>query len=340
MSPRKIPATAGSHGATLTRRSPKPQELTALVLDVLRGRPRAEQFGLSSDEVVRAVEAFVTAGSRALAEGLGREKWRTWGLPLKLSMGTSKRTRETVASLRRLLSACRADKAVSTCFFMRKPPGVRFRVESTAPHRVERIVGRWMERESVTAITLPYEPEEYQFGGPTGMAIAHRHFTYDSAAALDVHHRASAGKLSVEPWALSLLCIVDLAQKVTGDEWEVWDLWSNLRLAGRLGEAADREELRALAEQIEPFVRSRREMTKLLPTPEREIVQHYLRANSAVARELVRAHRAGDLLYPPRQVVPFWIVFHWNRWGFEEREQLTLAHGVEYVLNPKRPISE
>ena len=76
----------------------------------------------------------------------------------------------------------------------------------------------------------------------------------------------------------------------------------------------------------------------VLTRPDREIVRRYLRANSVVARELVRAHRAGELLYPPRQLLPFWIIFHWNRWGFGLNEQVTLAHGVEHLLSPKKEL--
>lgn len=311
---------------------------TRRVLEVIAGREPC------SDDVARDVEIFVNAGSRALDEQAARTRWLGWGIASTLPFpeeATGPSARSTLAGVRRLRTSierwtARAD--VTNAYFMRKPPGLRFRIETAAPERLRPVVTRSLERNGYATAPLPYEPEEYQFGGAAGMAVAHRHFTTDSRAALAVLERAIAGRLSAPPWVLSLLCILDLASKVASDTSELWDLWSHLRLTGRLldAHAVSESEVGALAARLRPFVHDRRAMIAALGRDDRELVSFYRRSNSRCARELRRVHRDGELLYAPRQVLPFWIVFHWNRWGFPEARQRTLAHGIERVLDPKR----
>jgi hypothetical protein len=46
----------------------------------------------------------------------------------------------------------------------------------------------------------------------------------------------------------------------------------------------------------------------------------------------------GKLLFHLRDILPFWIVFHWNRWGIDAQTALTL--GIEGALDPRAPSAE
>lgn len=325
--------------------------LAQLVQTALR-RPaaaarEARRLGIGGEELQRAIETFVEGGVAALRKSRGAEQWITFGLrgPFPIGGPAPVRDRRVARLLLDLRSAALRwlDRGTLGAFnLMWKPPGLRIRVTAPAPDEAAEVVSRWLKKRArLEPLQPPYEPEQHQFGGAAGMAIAHRSFTEDSLAALDILGRELSGEdVAVEE--LSLLCIGDLVARVSLDAWEQWDVWSNLRLTGRLplrppslNEHAERA-LETLSERCRQALFERATVLRARPRRDREFVQRYEQRNEEAARALREAAARKQLLFGIRRVIPFWIIFHWNRWGLSPGRQMALAIAVERALSPKR----
>jgi thiopeptide-type bacteriocin biosynthesis protein len=310
--------------------------LTRLVLDALRhpGRtpPDPARLGLTPEAVQQATDLFVDAGTRALLATVVSPRWVSWGIAL--------RGRQLGLFARELHSALRGwlKRGLFTRFyFMQKPPGVRLRLESRHPERTRDVVERWLRsRRSIRTLTaLPYEPESYQFGGQAGMEIAHTHFHDDSLAALRMLDGAARGTLSAGLDGPAALCALDLVRRVGDDPWERWDLWRGLELTGRLFDAPSTT-VAACARTVEPWLLHPHQCLQALQSWERRVLRKAMDGNARTIRALRAAAARGSLLFAPRQIVPFWIIFDWNRWGLSSRAQAVIAIGAEHLLSPKR----
>jgi thiopeptide-type bacteriocin biosynthesis protein len=183
-----------------------------------------------------------------------------------------------------------------------------------------------------------YDPEPYLFGGETGLAIAHRFFTAESLAVLAFHRLRLRGEASLGMIRFSLLLIDLLLREIVADKWERWDVWCKMKLAGRA--LSDRETAQALecsrparqelAEFLDDPVRTRQRLSDR----ERRIVDEYCAALPAVAAEIGRALEHAALLWPLREILPFWIVFHWNRMTFDLDVQRQMAFLMTAVSSP------
>lgn len=322
---------------------PKPREIARLVLDGLR-RPRgaasrAARLGLSPELLAELTERFVDAGARAVIEADRSPRWLQFGVEL----ATSRRARSERdearfgEELRRAVLRWRARGLVGRFFFMGKPPGMRLRFETspTTPRAVtERTVLAWLERRpSVARIERGlYLAESYQFGGEAGSDVAHDYHASDSLLALEATYREARGTASASPEVLSLLVVSDLARRMTDDAWEAWDLWKRMEITGRL-RPVGREAARAMIEMVQPFVHRPEAVLPRLALADRRLVTTAYEANARAAGAMRELARRGKLLFHLREIIPFWIVFHWNRWGIVN--QTALAVGIEGALNPR-----
>jgi thiopeptide-type bacteriocin biosynthesis protein len=308
--------------------------LIRLVLDELRKRRSTRspaRHGISRETLEEAVETFVEAGSRAVTAALVSPRWVSWGLALPRKK-RPRFARELRAALRLWIAAGHATRF----YFMQKPPGIRLRIESGQPDLTRTVVERWLRARMWLhpAREVVYEPESYQFGGAVGMDIAHTHFHSDSLAALQIMEWEGLGKLTAGKEVLASLCTFDLARRASSDPWEMWDLWRGLELTGRLADAPE-STVAVCARTVEPWLRRKRECLAALTAHERALVQTYGRANARPVRALRAAADRRRLLFTPRQVLPFWIVFDWNRWGLRSESQSLIAIGAERLLSPK-----
>jgi thiopeptide-type bacteriocin biosynthesis protein len=309
----------------------------------VRDRTVARRAGLSPGELAGAVNAFVNAGTRAVRAKTEPSRWVAWHFKIDLA-GRSVGRQTRLNFLTSLERAGRRwlDKTQATDFnFLLKNKGARVRVAAAKdPEGLDHTLARWASRWPMLHPRRElYEPEEYQFGGPSGMAIAHRYATADSFAAIEMLKRSLAGSLD-SPEDLSILCITDLVEKLVLDRWEMWDAWRNLRLTGRLDldqkvPAKANTALGKLGAYYGEMILNREKALSGLGKRERRIVRAYEKPNSEAARGLRKAANAGQLLFPPRKIIPFWIIFHWNRWGFGRAAQNMMALSVERALNPK-----
>jgi thiopeptide-type bacteriocin biosynthesis protein len=251
------------------------------------------------------------------------------------------------AELGRAVGGWLDDGTIDGFFFMNKDPGCRLRFRSKEPEAdFRRRLTGWLahELEDDRAIAFEfgiYEPEVHQFGGPVGLALCHELFTLESRAVLELGHLGDDGRTSVDPVVLSLFLVNALLRRVVGDRWEQWDAWMHMDLTGRRVElgAERRAELMAeLAEQrevLEALALEPEALCEELDEVERPVLQRYLDGLDGVAGRLVEAAAAGRLCFGLREILPFWIVFHWNRMRFDHALQCSLVFYMTEILSPK-----
>jgi hypothetical protein len=123
-------------------------------------------------------------------------------------------------------------------------------------------------------------------------------------------------------------------REVVEDVWEEWDVWCWHKLTGRVQseDIAAAEELARFRERLLPLLDQPR--THMTDEEQRAWVR-YEQAVAAIAPRVSEASRAGRLLWPLRQILPFWSIFHWNRMAFDTGQQHLLAMLMIAVLSPK-----
>jgi thiopeptide-type bacteriocin biosynthesis protein len=227
------------------------------------------------------------------------------------------------------VEAALAEKRIGAFAFMHKPPGIRLRF-STADSGFGAEVERWLPGSWTRGV---YEPELHQFGGAVGTALAHRFFTLESLAVLR-HKRRVARDAALSPYIFSLLTLHAIFRAAVEDIWEEWDLWCWHTLTGRLRP----EDLTAAAD----LVSLRSELLPILDQPRTHMTDEegqewvrYEESARSIGSSVAEASRTGRLLWPLRQILPFWSIFHWNRMAFDAICQQRLAMLMVATLSPK-----
>jgi thiopeptide-type bacteriocin biosynthesis protein len=297
----------------------------------------------------RARDAFLAAGAEQVRRMLAPESWLQVGLSFAdpdqaarfLSAGT----------LAGAVEGWQADGLVDQFFFMNKPPGMRLRF--SLPHggeraeRAERAIVAFLDRARDRKLVERhefgiYDQETHQFGGPAGIEIFHRFSTCDSLAISKFRALEADARTSIDQSVFSLLAMNDLVARVAEDPWEQWDVWCEMRLTGRLVDPASetaaelRENLDRNRDLLEPLVRRREEIAAGLGPEEKALVDAYARGNQVVADAFREAGRARTLAHGPRKILPFFIVFHWNRLDLSIDEQVAFSFFMFELLDPKR----
>lgn len=302
----------------------------------LCGKDEAERGALE-----RARELFLLAGAERLERASDTADWLEVGVAPRARGGDAAGTAPAPNlgdTLRGFVRRALAEGRVDRFFFMRKPPGLRLRFRGARIR--EFLPDLRAELAAVVDVVQigPYDAETYQFGGETGLDIAHELFTHDSLAILDL---LAPPAPEVDTSLLSLLVLSDLLRRVTGDPFERWDVWAQMKLTGRLPtpeaarEARYDEELDANRAVYQRILDDPDAVTATLPTREAGVVAAMREANALVAERWLSAVRSDRLLYPLRKILPFCIIFHWNRWGLDPDEQVALTYAMERLLDPK-----
>lgn len=315
----------------------------AEVLASLRGEPPAPG-GLAPERLASLRAAFVAAGAAAIHRGLRPERW------VELSLVLEPLEPAWVAwmtgELPPLLHAAVAEGRARALFFMNKPPGLRLRLLGPADAlltalaaRLDALVADGVVRRWSAGV---YDPEVALFGGPAGLELAHACFTVESLAVLAYHGARLRGEATLGPDEFSLALLHPLICGVADDSFEAWDVWCKLERTGRLpGGArlypADPDVARALAlrgaigELLDDL-----DATLARASPvEAAALRGCLAALPAIGRRLRAAQADGGLVCGARELVPFWIVFHWNRMGFGLERQRQLARLMVVARHPR-----
>lgn len=328
------------------------RECRGIVEDLIASFERARDGwpppGMSATDLgvlTQLREAFIAAGVERVRGLLRPHAW----IQLDLSFTGPDQGRRFSASprLRAAVERWRASGLVSQFWFMHKPPGMRLRflIPDADPRAEAEILAFMQEAEHDDLIDNHafgmYDEELHQFGGETGLDLFHRFSTYDSLCVLRFREHEASGAATIDPTVLSLLALCDLFGRVTGDPWEQWDLWCELRITGRLFDADTPipPELRAglddNRELLEAIVFEREAIIAGLEPVEAAIVAAYSRGNQELADGLAKAVGARALSFAPRKLLPFYVVFHWNRMGLSIDDQISLATFMFELLNPK-----
>lgn len=211
---------------------------------------------------------------------------------------------------------------VTGAFFMQKPPGIRLRL-SGGEREVDEIA---------RAIAVPgarfgpgiYEPETWLFDGPAGLRCAHDAFTADTLAVCAYAAAAARGAALAAPAAFSLALCEQLLARLGLDVWEAWDVWMRVLIL-RGGNWQDVVPGGADAAQAIGC--------------EAILAEHALRTDR-LAEAIAGQGRNRAFPNGIRRILPFWIVFHWNRMAFDTSTQRALAASVAGSRHPRARCEE
>lgn len=307
-------------------------------------RAPIEDASLDEDERARLVRAralFLAGGAEAVTRQLGEERWAQIAVTFT---DDDARARFVDQSLRDLVEPAFTAGVISGFFFLYKPPGLRLRFlgprSAWLEEDVDALLARARDAGRLNAFRHElYDAESFIFGGPSGLDAFHAFSTADSRAVLALAaDAASHPDDALDPMLASLFVTGALARGVADDRFEAWDVWCNLALAGRVipNDARLRasldEELDANRAVLAAAVAGDLDALEPGPSERAELARLADAAREATAR--LRA--AGDLLAPPRKIVPFIMVHHWNRRRFDEATQLRLTHFAQSLTDPRR----
>jgi thiopeptide-type bacteriocin biosynthesis protein len=295
-------------------------------------------------ELAGARELFLCGGAEALERCANPGRWLQIGVRFDTD---SQREAFLDAALAKTVQRWRHEGLVDDFFFMNKPPGIRlrfsgYRVEARLRPRVFKLLDARQRDGRLRDYELgAYDGETYQFGGSAGLALFHRFSTIDCLAILRLTALARQTRSEARLACISLLCLNHLIRQFASGEWELWDVWCNMRLAERTlvfapGERADAD---ALFEAQRPLlsvivfdpVGALASLTKA----ERRLVSGYQEQVTKWSEDVRAAIRRGELLYGMRTILPFYVIFHWNRLGVDWNTQSWLTFYMQRLLDPK-----
>lgn len=217
------------------------------------------------------------------------------------------------------LEAWRAAGLVRRFWFVRKPPGLRLRIQGPGPAAALRAeVAAWLlaaeRRNDLRGFRFTvYEPETYRFGGAAGMEIAHAHFDAGAALALAYETLPDEVRAQAPRHALSLALTADLLARCLDDRAEAWDVWCRLRDALPASEVAEAPR--------ELWTRALRGLPGIAAGEHPALGALLARAedaHAATARSLRALADSGALRVGPRAWLAAAAVFEWNRLGLPD----------------------
>ncbi|MET9324137.1 thiopeptide-type bacteriocin biosynthesis protein [Streptomyces sp. NPDC003038] len=278
-------------------------------------------------EAVR--DAFVAGGLAAVHAAAGTD--RDW-----IQVGIQAASSDRIGLYRELsdVAAGLLDEGLArNFFFMHKPPGLRVRFQACTGERealrarVETWAGSYAGGNVAHGL---YEAESQLFGGPSAMEHAHRLFTHDSLAWLDIHGRR--GEQPVASWAVSLLMLRDVLDALEIVGWEDRGVWELVRReTGRQLSAQMRGlpgRAQAAAGAASYWARPQ-ELRERLPVWAQAVAErHRTAVLSDGERWRTQYFHTPAATMGPRRAAAFYTVFHWNRAALPALTQALLAEAL------------
>ena len=231
----------------------------------------------------------------------------------------------------------------SLAFFIRKPPGLRLRFQiKHSPDEFRRIVTAWVEElEEVSAVKKHvfsvYEPEEYRFGGPDGMEVAHRVWSLDTELVLSYELLKPGERTSLRRTAFWAMLEHHFVKSALNDDAEIWDVWC--RLADACSGLPIDEPTKETYRRIAPALIDPHTNLLGLFTPQlRSIWANAQKANVESANAIRRLRDGGKLNRGLRSWLTANALFRLNRWavGLEVGELRALTEAMVELLEPDR----
>lgn len=218
-------------------------------------------------------------------------------------------------------------------FFSRRPLGLRVRFELPAGSGRMAALAEVMTALQAMSRTRAirgwtascYEPETFIFGGARATTLVHDHFLIDSVAFCRWDGLRRRGRARISMPVISLAVLNDLFTRVAEGPDEMWDLWCQVAALHRAPVRTDASLVpRLTVEQL--LARASGE--------ERAILADQAAANQRLADGLRSLHRAGELLYRYRSILPHVALHHWNRLDFAPDERRTLHDAMTTAWAP------
>lgn len=236
----------------------------------------------------------------------------------------------------------RTNERFERFFFMRKSPGLRLRFWGIdLEERLEPVLVAWLELAELQNLIrgfrfVLYEPEEFRFGGPSGMSIAHDHFDRDSRIAMRYQILLEFESKALPRDLLSVAITNDLFTRCVGDRAEVWDIWQRLQRA--LGDETGKQLLTAsdLQRERDAVLGSAAFMQNLSPE-ETQLICDAQVDNQHIAARLHSAEIAGRISVSVRKWLVSASIFHWNRLGLTSEELNPMVIRLSQIWDPVEP---
>ncbi|MFJ7279805.1 methyltransferase, FxLD system [Kitasatospora sp. NPDC098663] len=219
------------------------------------------------------------------------------------------------------LTRAQHDGRIDTWWFIRKPPGLRLRYQTTGPgpDPVPELLDG-LSTEPVAAWTQGiYEPETLAFGGPDAMTVAHTLFHHDSRELLE---RAAADQRPALGQRETTMLLYSALLRSAGLDWfEQGDTWSKVQNLRPLptSQLPSPERAERLGEAIRPLMTANpASVPGLLPAS-------WTGTFERAGQQLAALNRDGRLERGLRSVLAHHFIFHANRAGLSGRDQAVLA---------------
>jgi thiopeptide-type bacteriocin biosynthesis protein len=245
--------------------------------------------------------------------------------------GSGERPYVPWASLAPVVSAWRAEQRFRWFWFVRKPPGLRLRF--TGPElgaQLEPALSTWLvEAEAANDVRGfrfgRYEPEEYRFGGPAGIAVAHDLFDCDSTVALQYETLDDDRRQGIDRHRFALSGLDDLFVRCLDDQAEVWEVWKRLEALLHYPQGA----VSGAAPAPDPG-------WSALDASGRALARDLVTGNQRAATALRSIVDAGRLTTGMRSWLAAAAAFSCNRWGLP-LDLARLAQGVTAMARARMP---
>jgi thiopeptide-type bacteriocin biosynthesis protein len=223
--------------------------------------------------------------------------------------------------------------AVRYCFFMHKRPGLRLRIAAAdvvIRTELEEMMSRAQAEGAIDRFAVGlYEPETRLLGGPALIELAHEYFSADAMAVWS--YFSASLRAPVAPAITFSIALIGRLVTALFDRFEAWDVWASaaeLRGAGDVPGADVVDALRTAHSE-----EGSAEQLVNLGLPSLAASRFTRRLDGLVAAALHQVE-IGAIEAGLRSVVPFWILFHWNRLGFDVETQRALGGGMAELMRP------
>ncbi|KOV78422.1 hypothetical protein ADL02_24970 [Streptomyces sp. NRRL WC-3723] len=158
------------------------------------------------------------------------------------------------------------------------------------------------------------------FGGPDGIAISHSLFHTDSIGVLDYFRQAAEGTKGLLDAKATSFLLTTLFLRAAGLEWgEQGDVWGRVEARRPLPDDVPVDKVSAMAEQLQRFLLL--DSAPALADGPLTPLGSWVTGLEVGGRALAAAAYEGRLALGLRGALARHVLFHWNRMGFNTRQQ-------------------
>lgn len=273
----------------------------------------------------------MTSGPRQMAAG-------DWHQVLIQFTGWRDAEQIAAARLRPWLIQARRAGVIGEWWFLRKYPCWRFRfLPRPCPPAVTVAIGDIMNELTGAGLVSTwragiYEPETFAFGGPRGIAVAHRLFHHDSLGFLDYVGQAdpdAARPLTIGRREMSVLLCTTLLREAGQDCYEQGDVWHRVAQMRPLqpgdGSVPSPDRLATALRRLLAASPAQSDSALAFAGP-------WLAGFSEAGRAIGAARQAGELERGTRSILAHLVIFHWNRLGLTAQTQAIISRALRDTI--------